>query len=334
MVTLGCADGGYRVLVKDNDSWYSSHVRLDASVQGLRVEADATVRNRAGVYGISCWGEDERERYAFMITPGQKYAIRHELGEGSAVNMHGGDDSRLSRGNSTKRIRADCVTGEGITVLTLYVDGAKIAQTTDPTGIQAFEAAGVDVNEAAEGADFVFDDFSARELSTAELTRMRKEATAWGASVCNAYASFRRDLEVSIASAEGVMYPSDDPRVRREALVRFYAEAVGEAKQLLAVAKRSGGGQIAGLARPKLVAEFEKIVRSFEIGGRRARLLPLGSGRRFNPPWLALLRWSDQQASEQARKLRLIGGLNRGTLGDAFTADSACDPISEIFGDY
>jgi hypothetical protein len=333
-VTLGCADGGYRVLVKDNDSWYSSHLRLDRPVKGLRVEADATVRKRGGVYGVSCWGEDERERYVFMITPLQQYVIRREIGEGSAVNLEGGDDRRLSRGNSTKRIRADCVTGGGTTVLTLYVDGTKIAQTTDPSGIQAFAAAGVEVNEAPDGAEFVFDDFAVRELSTAELARMRKEARAWGESVCGAYGAWRSQLETSISSAESVMYPSHDPGVRRKALVRFYAEAVQQAKQLLAVAKRSGGAQIADRARATLVAEFERIVQGFEAGKRGARLLPIGSEERFNPPWLALLDRSDRQASEQALKLVEISASNEGTLGDAFIAGSACEPIGEIFGDY
>ena len=166
-VTLGCADGGYSILVKDNDRWYESHVQFDQPVKGIRVEADATVRKRGGVYGVSCLGEeDERQRYAFMVTPRQEYVIRREVGEGSAVAIEGGDDSRISRGRSTKRIRANCVAGEGATVLTLYVDGAKIAQATDPSGIQTFAAAGVEVNEADDGAEFVFEDFAVRELSS------------------------------------------------------------------------------------------------------------------------------------------------------------------------
>jgi hypothetical protein len=333
-VSLGCADGAYRVLVKNNAEWYSSHVRLQDPVDGVRVEADATVRNRGGVFGVACWGTDERERYSFLVTPRQEYAIRHEIGDGLANTVKSGKDRRLAPGSGTRRIRGDCATDGDVTVLTLYVDGTKVAATTQQPSIQDFAAVGVDVNEAANGAEVVFDNFAARHLSTAELGRAREEARAWGEAVCGAYESFRHKLETSISHAEGVMYPSDDPHVKRGALVRFYAEASALARGLVAAAKESGGADLAGAARPRLIAEFERIRRSFEVGERRAQLLPSGSEERFIPPWLALLEWSDRQAEDQARRLRSIDDFNEGTLGDAFTVASACEPISEIFGDY
>lgn len=333
-VSLGCAGGAYRVLVKDNADWYSSHVRLQDPVEGVRVELDATVQKGGGVFGVACWGADERERYSLLVTPQQEYAIRHEIGDGLATTVESGKDRRLAKGNGTRRIRADCLTGHGVTVLTLYVDGTKVAATTQQPWIQDFAAVGVDVNEAANGTEILFDNIAVRRLSTAELRRARQDAKGWGEAVCGAYDSFRRRLETSISRAESVMYPSDDPRVRRKALVRFYAQATALAHRLVAAAKRSGGAEFADTVRPKLIAEFEGIVRSFEVGERRAQLLPTRSQERFRSLWLDLLDWSDRQAEDQRQRLATIDEFNEGVLGDSFTYGSACEPISEIFGDY
>jgi hypothetical protein len=333
-VSLGCADGAYHVLVKDNAQWYSSHLRLRDPVDGLSVEADATVRKHGGVFGVACWGADGRERYSFLVTPLQEYAIRREIGDGLATSLESGKDRRLARGNGTRHIRADCLTGGGVTVLTLYVDGTKVATTTHQPWIEDFAAVGVDVNEVANGTEIVFDNVAVRRLSTAELSRARKQAKAWGEAVCGAYESFRRKLEAAISQAESVMYPSDDPRVRREALVRFYTEATALAHRLMAAAKQSGGAEVADAVRSRLTAEFEQITQSFEVGKTRAQLLPSASEERFNSPWLGLLEWSDLQAEDQAHRLRSIHDFNEGVLGGAFTAASPCEPIREIFGDY
>jgi hypothetical protein len=168
---LDYADGGYRILMKASGS-RDARLSFGLPVEAVSIEADAT--ERAGPYssgqideyefhGVACWGaEGESDRlvlgYKFALTPESHYGILRDdqSGQGLVILAEGDLDS-VGYG-TTSRIRGECTAGGGrSTLLVLYVDGRKVAQSRDPHGPDRFPAVGLTVGTSEVGTDILFD---------------------------------------------------------------------------------------------------------------------------------------------------------------------------------
>jgi len=130
---------------------------------------EITVTNNDGAattsFGIMCHQQETDSSYYYLaMTPAGEYAIVLAEDGKSDVFLTNNDqwaDSKLIKKNaSSYRVGADC--GKG--VLSLYVDGQRIASVSDSTytrgGVGVFAWSGEDISNA----DVTFDDFILTEL--------------------------------------------------------------------------------------------------------------------------------------------------------------------------
>src|SRR4051794_11594952 len=89
-VSLGCASGAYRLLIKDPQIPQNARMFLAKGVRSLEIESDAT--RHAGptqlgtknflVYGMGCWATPKRG-YLFLVSPDGSWSIAKILVGGS-----------------------------------------------------------------------------------------------------------------------------------------------------------------------------------------------------------------------------------------------------------
>ena len=177
-VSLSCADGGYRVLIKNPVKPQNARIFFSKGAESLNVEADAS--RRAGpetvgsdeflVYGVGCW-RSQVQGYVFLISPDGAWGIEKiTTGTTTPATLAESPAPKAIPGlRKTNRVRAVCVGGgPEPTTLALYVNGKRIAVTEDPRGFDSFPGLGFFVYSSKNGADVRFDNLVAREVTTPE----------------------------------------------------------------------------------------------------------------------------------------------------------------------
>jgi hypothetical protein len=185
-VALAYVQGSYRILVK-KPSPQDSRLPLGSlddpkTYGGLSVEADATERTgpkKSGplasdpfeFHGVACWADEgastDGTAYKFVLTPDGYYAIFKEVSTGGALQTLTEGQGSFGGFGATNRIRGDCLpTGDGSTSLVLYIDGRRVAEATDPDGLDRFSAIGLTVETSEGGTDVLFDNVVVREPKT------------------------------------------------------------------------------------------------------------------------------------------------------------------------
>jgi hypothetical protein len=177
-VSLSCADGSYRVLIKNPVKPQNARIFFSKGAESLNVEADAT--RRAGpqtvgsdeflVYGVGCW-RSQVQGYVFLISPDGAWGIEKiTTGTATPATLAESPAPKAIPGlRKTNRIRAVCVGGRPEpTTLSLYVNGKRIAVTEDRAGFHSFLGFGFFVFSSKNGADVRFDNLVARTVTKPE----------------------------------------------------------------------------------------------------------------------------------------------------------------------
>lgn len=168
-VALGCADGAYRVFVKNPDRPQQSRLFNLAPTERLSAESDAILikprRGQFEVQGVSCWKSDGLVGYVFLISPdGSYYIVKEDVTAGGRRMLKTGESRDILPGPGARnRIRGDCDgDGRGPTELTLYVNGGRVAGVRDRRGAGPFGGFGLFVGTSEPNTDVRFDDVIVR----------------------------------------------------------------------------------------------------------------------------------------------------------------------------
>lgn len=185
---VSCADGQYKIVRKEGGgtSWIPRRTQRgyrSVSVGARTMVVSGLRGDNLALQGVGCWASGRGEPvlgYVFALTA---------FGDGTRgyfIGRHNEDDPELE-GNPLRmealvdeqsealpplakaaELRGECrKTGESVH-LSLYVDGTKVAETTDTRDapkINVFVAYGFIAFASKPGTDFRYDDFVAEELS-------------------------------------------------------------------------------------------------------------------------------------------------------------------------
>ncbi|MBA3737434.1 MAG: hypothetical protein H0W97_02595 [Actinobacteria bacterium] len=162
--SVGYQEGTYRIELRGADSHGASLTWSEGALPNVAVEADVRLRSgdrSTAAAGIGCL-EREGLGYVFVIGFDGEFAIGRfdDIGE-TLVTGHL-PPSALPTGSSYT-IRAECRAGYGVTRLAMYVNGTKVADTTEPDdgGYRTFTALRlVAVSTAEDMVDVRFDNAS------------------------------------------------------------------------------------------------------------------------------------------------------------------------------
>jgi hypothetical protein len=129
------------------------------TVSVVSVQADVT--SSGGMGGITCGQArtNGSDYYAFVVRPDtREYLIVKTTPTIHGRELRGGQDSSVVHGG-TNLIRGECSGGSGTapTVLTMWVNGHRLAQVDDVQGFGAFDSIGLIVLSLEKGgieADF------------------------------------------------------------------------------------------------------------------------------------------------------------------------------------
>lgn len=178
LVSLGCVDGVYRILIKDSRAIQSAFISLSTAVEMVSVEADAAYETgpEGAGYGVSCGASEQG--YLFGVSPDGTWAIV-KWTDGTATNLlaESGTEDAIEGFSEANRIRGECFGGgEKPTALALHVNGKTIATIEDPDGLTSFSEVSVWVVSDEAGTEVRFDNFAARELEGALRPSSEAEA--------------------------------------------------------------------------------------------------------------------------------------------------------------
>jgi hypothetical protein len=168
-VALGCADGAYRVLVKNPDRPQQSRLFNLEPTERLSVESDAIlIKPRRGQFefqGVSCWKSNGLVGYVFLISPdGSYYIVKEDVTAGGRRMLKTGESGDILPGPGARnRIGGDCAgDGRGPTELTLYVNRRRVAGVRERRGAGPFGGFGLFVGTSEPNTDVRFDDVIVR----------------------------------------------------------------------------------------------------------------------------------------------------------------------------
>ena len=156
------ADGGYRIFIQKENHllWVTSGNQFE----NVRVQVDARLLEGGldNNYGVLCRYQDDNNFYALVISSDGYFAIRKRVGGGALETIIGdrfqfSDQIRL--GEQENSLMAECDGAE----LRLYVNGEKIAETTD-TDFQAGDVGLLAGTFSATSIEILFDNFSVVEM--------------------------------------------------------------------------------------------------------------------------------------------------------------------------
>ena len=171
-LTFDYTGGAYRILIKEKESFWSSLTALPKDVRSVSVEADLSLhegRARTDFYGVGCVASSQGA-YLFGISPDGYYTVAIDRGQTEEVEVgrlvEEQSDRPFRSGDAPNRIRADCIGEEGRTVLRLFVNGRRLAETTDRPGLGRFVGMQFFVYSGRGSTDVRFDNLAARELSS------------------------------------------------------------------------------------------------------------------------------------------------------------------------
>lgn len=170
--SIGCADGGYRISIRD---YVGTVLGGPGGVSGsdLRVEVDATTTGGSddNGLGVVCRMEDPRNFYQFVITAKGAYGIgqvKDDKWEWLAESS-GEKSDVIHKGKETNHIRVDCV-GES---LTLFVNGEKLLDAQNGN-FRSGQLALLGKANDKQGTHILFDNFvvygKGRYVPTAEVS--------------------------------------------------------------------------------------------------------------------------------------------------------------------
>jgi hypothetical protein len=169
-LTFDYTGGAYRILVKERDAFWSSLIALPDRVDSMSVEVDLSLhagRVRRDFYGVGCVTSSQGA-YLFGISPDGYYTVALDRGETEEVEVGRliEESGRPFRsGETPNRLRADCHGDEDRTVLRLFVNGRRLAETTDRPGLGRLVGLQFFVYSGRGGTDVRFDNLAVRELS-------------------------------------------------------------------------------------------------------------------------------------------------------------------------
>jgi hypothetical protein len=184
-ILLSCEEGQYRVLYRDVSEQIHDYMvrRTAAKVDSVGIEADITFRNEPGTSGkrflaaglmclISGVGEPSKG-YWFALDPERDGAILRV--DETNKNLQGQffleplvDEPALSavkEVGQANHVRAECRRSQsGGADLSMWVNGVRVADKHDPTGVFGYEAFGFSTAATESGTEFRFDNFLTEEL--------------------------------------------------------------------------------------------------------------------------------------------------------------------------
>lgn len=141
--SFGYEGGAYRIEAQGPDPYGVYLVWREGPLPNVAVEADVLLPSGDGASAAAGVGCHEREDagYVFVVGFGGEFAIVRFDERGEALVTGQIPPPALVPGSST-RIRGECRAGFGETKLTMYVNGTKVAETTEPDdgGYHAFSA--------------------------------------------------------------------------------------------------------------------------------------------------------------------------------------------------
>lgn len=170
-LTFDYTGGAYRILIKERDAFWSSLTALPDRVGSMSVEVDLSLhagRVRTDFYGVGCVASSQGA-YLFGISPDGYYTVAVDRGETEEVEVgrlvEEQSEQPFRSGDTPNRLRADCHGEEEGTVLRLFVNGRRLAETTDRPGLGRFVGLQFFVYSGRGGTDVRFDNLAVRELS-------------------------------------------------------------------------------------------------------------------------------------------------------------------------
>ncbi|MGH3022323.1 MAG: DUF4328 domain-containing protein [Gaiellaceae bacterium] len=171
-LTLDYVDDAYRVLVKQREGFWSSAVAFARDVESMSAEVDATMhsgRVRTDYYGVACVGST-RGGFFFGISPDGYYSIDLDPGGGEDVALEtlveDFADRRFGPDDAPARLKGTCTNEGDGTVLTLDVNGTRMARTTYDGSLGRFAGVAVFAYSGSGGTDVRFDDLVVLESSS------------------------------------------------------------------------------------------------------------------------------------------------------------------------
>ena len=175
--TLGCANGGYRVLVKRTDRPIAAHHGID-STSALRVGAHAELTagprelsgDEGAAYGVGCWTRIGGDGYVFLVNPAGFAVIGEMRREVGGFRPLAQTEAIFEGAADSLELRADCIAPAGEDAkLALAVNGRTVLAAEDPSPPRTFRDVGFYVATTSAGTEVRFDDLTADELAGAEL---------------------------------------------------------------------------------------------------------------------------------------------------------------------
>jgi hypothetical protein len=174
--SVGCAGGGYRILVKRPSINYHQVIPTRfAPVQHLVIESDATLaalrplgERDYAYYGLGCWstGAGKLNRgYVFVVKPdGSAGVLRADESDPALKRLFYLKDVLGVPANPafagvghTLRIHAECDSTRSTARLIMNVNGKQVVSATDDAGFGPLQAAGFDVFTTVPGMDVRYD---------------------------------------------------------------------------------------------------------------------------------------------------------------------------------
>jgi hypothetical protein len=210
-LTVGCDDGVYRLTVTEPEPEFDgSTMRLADETESLAVEATMEIGDEAAAsgdftFGITCLADVDPERgYAFLAAPNGDWAIlRTTEGERIMVLRQGA----LPQGRTPERMRGVCAAaGDGATVLTLELDGERVAALEHERGHRRFAGFGLRLISERPGPELIVDRIRAAVPDAAEVAAARDaSATLVEEDFSSGAASWATldDETVSLAAVDG-----------------------------------------------------------------------------------------------------------------------------------
>lgn len=137
--SFGYEGGAYRIEAQGPDPHGVYLVWREGALPNVAVEADVLLPSGDGAAGVGC-SEENDFGYLFVVGGGE-FTIGRFGDDGQALVTGQIPQAALVPGSSI-RIRGECRAGFGETRLTMYVNGTKVGEATEPDegGVRSFTA--------------------------------------------------------------------------------------------------------------------------------------------------------------------------------------------------
>lgn len=160
--SIGYHDGTFRIELRGSDLQATFLTWSEGPLPNVAVEADVVLISGdepTSAAGVGCLGS-EGVGYLFVIGVDDTFTIFRSDEDGTTVITRGDLPPTVQVRGSTNRVRGECRAGFGDATLTMYVNGTKLKEATEPDqgGYRAFSSIMLAAaSTAEETADVRFD---------------------------------------------------------------------------------------------------------------------------------------------------------------------------------